>query len=66
MHQETKLAQRMADLLSQLHLMVRRPTCLLRLDEIRDIVAELGMCWDRYRHQGEDTNDNIAEDNHVR
>jgi hypothetical protein len=43
--------QQMADLLTQLQLMVVAPTFSFRLDEVRAIVAELVTCWGLYRNR---------------
>jgi hypothetical protein len=49
MSRKTPLEQRITELLSQLQLFVKKPTFSFHLDEMRAIVAELVMCWARYR-----------------
>jgi hypothetical protein len=49
MQRAPDVEQRMTELLSQLQLLVRKPTFSFRLDEIRGILAELAACGDVYR-----------------
>jgi hypothetical protein len=42
----------MTDLVSQLQLLVKRPTFSFLLDEVRTMIAELAACWDCYRQGG--------------
>jgi hypothetical protein len=52
MQRAPDVEQRMTQLLSELQLLVRKPTFSFRLDEIRGILAELAACWDVYRRGG--------------
>jgi hypothetical protein len=52
MRRAADLEQRMTGLLSQLQLLVRRPTFSFRLAEVTGMLAELAACWDVYRRGG--------------
>ena len=41
--------QQIIEILSQLQLLVRRPTWSFQLEEIHLLLAELATCWDQYR-----------------
>jgi hypothetical protein len=56
MRQAINTEQQIIDLLSQLELVVRRPSWSVQLEEIRTLLAQLVIHWDTYR-RGDDCDD---------